>query len=62
MFKVGDKVRCVETGYSKHLNVGDVYTVSELRTMGCIRVREIDRPHSYFSYKFVKVEKFKGNK
>lgn len=62
MFKVGDKVKCVEKGSSRILVVGEVYTVSELRPTNCIRVREVEIMHSYHIHKFVKVIQFKGNK
>lgn len=62
MFKVGDKVKCVEANPSRVLVVGRVYTVSELRPMNCIRVMEVDIQHSYYSHKFIKVNTFKGNK
>lgn len=62
MFKVDDKVRCVVAYPSRVLVVGDVYTVSELRPMNCIRVKEVKILHSYQSDKFVKVIQFKGNK
>jgi hypothetical protein len=62
MFKIGDRVRCVEAYPSRVLVVGAVYTVSELRPMSCIRVREVEIQHAYFSHKFIKVNVFKGNK
>lgn len=62
MFKVGDKARCVESKPSRVLVVGSTYTVSELRPMNCIRVKEVEIQHSYHINKFVKVVQFKGNK
>ena len=62
MFKVGDRVKCIEKGGSRMLVVGEVYTVSGLRPMNCIRVREVEIMHSYNIHKFVKVNTFKGNK
>lgn len=62
MFKVGDRIKCVVAYPSRVLVVGNVYTVSELRPMNCVRVKEVEIRHSYHSDKFVKVIQFKGNK
>ena len=62
MFKVGDKIKCVGRGSSRVLVVGGVYTISELIPLDCVRVREVEIMHSYYSNQFVKVSQFKGNK
>lgn len=61
MFKVGDKVKCVKVSHGQSIEIGRVYTVSELRPMNCIRLIEIKTEHSYYSHKFIKVSTFKGN-
>jgi len=61
MFKVGDKVKCVHSGASRVLVTGRTYTVSELRPMNCIRVKEVEIQHSYHISKFEKHITFKGN-
>lgn len=62
MFKIGDRVKCVNPGGSRVLVMGGVYTVLGITVSGCIVVREVQVKHAYYPGKFVKVRTFKGNK
>lgn len=62
MFKVGDRVKCVNTGASRVLVIGGVYTVLGITVYGGIVVREVQVKHAYSSGRFVKANTFKGNK
>lgn len=63
MFKVGDKVVCVndDCGEKIYITRGAVYTVSGLSDCGeyC---SVHGAPASYYKDRFVKIDKFKGNK
>lgn len=61
MFKVGDRVKCVSVGASRVLEMGRMYTVSEVRDSGCIMVKEVQVWHAYYMDKFTKTASFKGN-
>ena len=64
MFKVGDKVKCIQPQQSRKLFLGYVYTVLKSYTEGkdnFVRVAEADDV-GFFQHRFVKVNTFKGNK
>ena len=62
MFKVGDKVRCVQPRAG--LVSGDVYTVSATKRENGQDFVRLSYPNNqfYFCDTFVKVTTFKGNK
>lgn len=62
MFKVGDKVRCVQPRAG--LVSGDVYTVSATKRENGQDFVRLSYPNNqfYFCDRFVKVNTFKGNK
>lgn len=64
MFKVGDRVKCIQPQQPRKLFLGDTYTVLESFTEGpnnFVRVAEADDV-GFFQHRFVKVNTFKGNK
>lgn len=64
MFKVGDKIKCVDPGAT--LALGTVYTVVKPHRHtghGRVSVAEVNGGKNLYSqYRFVKVSTFKGNK
>lgn len=64
MFRVGDKIKCVQPRQSRKLFLGHIYTVLKSYTRGpvdFVKVAEADDVGFYQS-RFVKVNAFKGNK
>ena len=64
MFKVGDKVKCIQPQQPRKLFLDYVYTVLESYTAGTdnfVKVAEADDV-GFYQHRFVKVNTFKGNK
>lgn len=55
-FRVGDKVKCIDIGYSKCLKLNNIYTIKELKSNASITVEEIIKPHKYYKNKFVNID------
>ena len=61
MFKIGDRVRCVDPWYT--LALGRVYTVVKPHRHPWISIAELNGgKNCYSQHRFIKVSQFKGNK
>jgi hypothetical protein len=48
-FKVGDRIRCLETGRNVHITVGKIYKVLEIKAGGWVYIKQNQENYTQYN-------------